>query len=312
MAKICSNCGYTASDESRFCSKCGKEFLDTIVCSGCGRPLRATDRFCAYCGRPTGVPLDNSATFKASSPDMSQPASNNNLVGAPVDFNVRGVAFRMIPVTGGTFMMGGTLMDMAHSSDDEYPAHQVTLDSFMIGETEVTQELWTAVMGKNPSHYRNVDNLPVDHVSWYDCQEFLEKLNEMTGQAFRLPTEAEWEFAARGGNLSRGYKFSGSDIIDEVAWYEYNGDEQTHPVATMKPNELGLYDMTGNVWEWCQDRYGEYSEQPQLNPKGAEHGSERVMRGGGMGEYENDCRNSMRSSDSKYSDDNLVGLRLAL
>ena len=257
MAKICSYCGYTASDESRFCSNCGKEFTNNVVCPSCGRQHGANDRFCPYCGQPT----DGTAAPQSQTMQSAQPTSNN-AVGTPVEFNVCGVVFRMIPVTGGTFMMGGTLMEMAHASDDEYPAHQVTLDSFMIGETEVTQELWTAVMGKNPSHYRNVDFLPVDHVSWDDCQEFLEKLNELTGKSFRLPTEAEWEFAARGGNLSKGYKFSGSDFIDEVAWYEYNGDEQTHPVAMMKPNELGLYDMTGNVWEWCQDRYGEYSEQP--------------------------------------------------
>ena len=307
MAKICSYCGYTASDESRFCSNCGKEFTNNVVCPSCGRQHGANDRFCPYCGRPT----DGTAAPQSQTMQSAQPTSNN-AVGTPVEFNVCGVVFRMIPVTGGTFMMGGTLMEMAHASDDEYPAHQVTLDSFMIGETEVTQELWTAVMGKNPSHYRNFDFLPVDHVSWDDCQEFLEKLNELTGKSFRLPTEAEWEFAARGGNLSKGYKFSGSDFIDEVAWYEYNGDEQTHPVAMMKPNELGLYDMTGNVWEWCQDRYGEYSEQPQVNPKGAERGGDRVMRGGGMGEYDNDCRNSARSSDPYYSDNNLVGPRLAL
>lgn len=218
----------------------------------------------------------------------------------------------MIPVEGGTFMMGADILHLRYAYDDETPCHQVTLDSFMIGETEVTQELWTAVMGKNPSHYRNVDNLPVDHVSWDDCQEFLKKLNAMTGQKFRLPTEAEWEYAARGGKLSQGFDYAGSNNLDDVAWYEDNADEMTHPVGLKQPNELGLFDMCGNVWEWCEDKYGEYSLQIQYNPKGASRGWDRVMRGGGEGEIFTECRVTSRASDPESSDANLVGLRLAL
>ena len=188
----------------------------------------------------------------------------------------------MIAVEGGTFTMGATPEQDSDADSDEWPTHQVTLSNYYIGETEVTQALWKAVMGENPSQFEG-DNLPVEQVSWYDCQEFIKKLNALTGKNFRLPTEAEWEFAARGGNKSRGYKYSGSNNIKDVAWYADNSGDKTHPVKTKQANELGIYDMSGNVWEWCQDWYGEYTSAAQTNPKGATTGSNRVCRGGSWG-----------------------------
>jgi len=155
----------------------------------------------------------------------------------------------------------------------------VTLSTYYIGRTEVTQALWEAVMGSNPSRFKG-DNNSVECVSWEDCQEFIRKLNSLTGRVFRLPTEAEWEYAARGGNRSSGYRYSGSNDIDEVAWYDGNAGMTTHPVGQKRANELGLYDMSGNVYEWCSDWYGSYSSAPQTNPQGPATGSDRVCRGG--------------------------------
>ena len=194
-------------------------------------------------------------------------------------YTVNGVSFKMVKVDGGTFTMGGTSEQGKDSYADEKPTHSVTLSSYYIGQMEVTQALWRAVMGKNPS-YNVGDNLPVTNVSWNDCQEFIKKLNSLTGAKFRLPTEAEWEYAARGGKKSKKYKYSGSNNIDDVAWYTYNSGGKTHAVGTKRPNELGIYDMSGNVYEWCSDWYDSYSSMSQTNPKGANSGSYRVLRGG--------------------------------
>lgn len=225
-------------------------------------------------------------------------------------FNVNGVQFTMKRVEGGTFTMGATAEQGSDAESDEKPAHQVTLDSYYIGVTEVTQALWEAVMGSNPSKFK--DNLPVEEVSWDDCQQFIQKLNQLTGQTFSLPTEAQWEFAARGGNMSKGYKYSGSNNLNSVAWYIDNSSSKTHPVAQKQPNELGLYDMSGNVWEWCQDRYGDYSSSSQRNPMGPSSGSIRVFRGGGWYFIAKRCRVSSRYR--YYSDyrESGLGLRLAL
>ena len=153
--------------------------------------------------------------------------------------------------------MGATSEQGEDADSDEKPAHQVTLSDYYIGETEVTQALWKAVMGTNPSNFKG-DSNPVEKVSWNDCQEFIRKLNSLTGRTFRLPTEAEWECAARGGNQSKGYKYSGSNKIKDVAWYDGNSKDKTHAVKTKPSNELGLYDMSGNVNEWCWDLYGAY------------------------------------------------------
>ena len=193
-------------------------------------------------------------------------------------YTVNGVSFNMVQVDGGTFTMGGTA-EQEKPYNNEKPTHQVTLSSYLIGETEVTQELWQAVMGSNPSEFPG-NKRPVEKVSWYDCQEFIKKLNQQTGARFRLPTEAEWEFAARGGNRSNHTQYAGSRDIGAVAWYGDNSGSSTHDVATKKPNELGLYDMSGNVWEWCNDWYGSFSSTSQTNPKGPSSGSNRMLRGG--------------------------------
>ena len=225
-------------------------------------------------------------------------------------FTVKGVEFTMIAVEGGTFTMGATPEQGSDAEDWEKPTHQVTLSSYYIGETEVTQALWQAVMGKNPSWYKG-DNLPVEEVSWNDCQDFIKKLNALTGKNFRLPTEAEWEYAARGGNKSRGYKYSGSNNIGNVAWYKNNSAYKEHPFKTKRPNELGIYDMSGNVWEWCSDWYEDYSSAAQTNPTGPNSGWYRVRRGGSWycASY---CRSSYRiciDPDSRESD---LGFRLVL
>ena len=202
---------------------------------------------------------------------------------------VDGVSFKMIKVEGGTFQMGSE-----NGEDSEKPVHSVTLSDYYIGETEVTQKLWQAVMGSNPSCFEGV-YLPVEKVSWYDCQEFIDKLNQKTGRRFALPTEAQWEFAARGGNKSQGYEYSGSNNIDDVAWYLDNCSDKTHPVGTKMANELGLYDMTGNVWEWCSDWYGHYSSSSQTDPTGPSTGSYRVLRGGSWWYYDaRSCRSTFR------------------
>ena len=185
----------------------------------------------------------------------------------------------------------------------------MTLSDYYIGETEVTQELWTAVMGNNPSNFKG-NKKPVEKVSWDDCQEFVKKLNQLTGKNFRLPTEAEWEYAARGGNKSKGYKYSGSNTIDDVAWYTSNSGSKTHDVKTKQANELGIYDMSGNVWEWCQDWYGSYNSGSQTNPTGPSSGSSRVCRGGSWFNGARYCRVSNRNCYFPDGSFSYLGLRL--
>jgi formylglycine-generating enzyme required for sulfatase activity len=187
--------------------------------------------------------------------------------------------FTMVFVDGGAYMMGCDQGQEIDGIEDEQPAHPVTLSSFYIGKYLVTQEEWEHIMGDNPSKFINPGN-PVDLVSWELVQEFLTRLNELTGGNFRLPTEAEWEYAARGGIYSKGFKYSGSNNLDEVAWYAANSANEIHEVGLKKPNELGLYDMSGNVWEWCSDWFGVYSSENQFNPRGPVTGTERVLRGG--------------------------------
>ena len=226
-------------------------------------------------------------------------------------FTVNGVSFEMVRVEGGTFRMGATSEQGSDAHSDEKPVHSVTLSSYYIGKTEVTQALWQAVMGSNPSFYKGADR-PVEYVSWNDCQEFIQKLNSLTGRNFRLPTEAEWEFACRGGNNSRGYKYSGSNVIDNVAWYWDNSGGKTHPVGTKAPNELGIYDMSGNVWEWCADWYANYTSNSQTNPKGPQSGSRRVGRGGSWNYSARYCRSSIRVRNFPAYRYYYLGLRLAL
>ena len=244
-------------------------------------------------------------------------------------FTVNGVSFVMVPVEGGTFQMGATSEQRSDGYDDEKPVHSVTLSSYSIGQTEVTQELWQAVMGSNVRQQR--DSLvamwpltsfplsgegakyPMCYISWQDCQAFIAKLNKLTGQHFRLPTEAEWEYAARGGNQSKGYKYSGSNTIGDVAWYNGNSGKRTHEVGTKRPNELGLYDMSGNVYEWCQDWYGYYTSSSRTNPSGASSSSSaRVHRGGNWENNARICRTSFRGHKTPSDCEEGLGLRLAL
>ena len=189
--------------------------------------------------------------------------------------------------------------------------YKVTLSTYNIGETEVTRMLWYAVMGTDPSEFKGDLSRPVEMVSWNDCQTFITKLNKLTGKHFRLPTEAEWTFAARGGNLSHGYLYAGSDVVGNVAWYEGNSSA-TQPVATKAPNELGIYDMSGNVWEWCQDWYGDFPTGNHTNPQGPSTGTARVFKGGSWHSPANNCTIGTRSHTAPENQVNHRGLRLVL
>ena len=241
-------------------------------------------------------------------PSQSAAQSESNPNVLPITVN--GITFNMIKVDGGTFTMGAT-SEQKNPDDDEKSTHQVTLSSYYIGESEMTQALWTAVMGNNPSRFKG-DNLPVEKVSWEDCQTFIGKLNGLTGKRFRLPTEAEWEYAARGGKRSNHTQYSGGSMIDDVAWYKGNSGSKTHSVKTKKPNELGLYDMSGNVLELCQDWYGSYGSNAQTNPTGPSSGSYRVYRGGSWLRTVWYCRSSSRDSIPSGYRNIDCGLRLAL
>ena len=236
----------------------------------------------------------------------TQPESKNRLV------QVGDVRFEMVYVEGGTFQMGATEEQGEDAFDREKPVHRVTLSSYLIGKHEVTQALWEEVMGSNPSYNKQGGDYPVERVSWNDCQEFIEELNDRTGMKFRLPTEAEWEYAARGGNRSKGYKYAGSNNLNEAGWYDGNSGNHTHPVGEKKPNELGLYDMSGNVYEWCQDWYGDYSSEAQTNPTGLQSGRSRVLRGGSRWRGARSCRVSDRRLSVPGHRNGYFGLRLVL
>ena len=244
----------------------------------------------------------------AQQPVAQTPITNGDNISIPVK---DGISIEMVRVEAGTFTMGAT-PEMKDPWDDEKPVHQVTLtNDYYIGKYEVTQALWQAVMGNNPSGFKG-DNLPVENVSWDDCQEFINKLNRITGKTFRLPTEAEWEYATRGGKKSRGYQYSGSNNISDVAWYDSNSGNKTHAVGSKQANELGIYDMSGNVWEWCHDWDGSYSSSSQVNPTGANSGSRRVDRGGSWINDAGCCRSSCRGSYTPVNRLDILGLRLVL
>ncbi len=241
-------------------------------------------------------------------PVVQTPVTNSDNISIPVK---DGISIEMVRVEAGTFVMGAT-PEMKDPYDLEKPTHQVTLtNDYYIGKYEVTQALWQAVMDNNPSYFKG-DNLPVEQVSWKDCQKFISKLNRITSKKFRLPTEAEWEYTARGGKKSQGYQYSGSNNISDVAWYGDNSDNKTHSVGSKRANELGIYDMNGNVGEWCQDRYGKYRSSSQVNPTGANGGSDRVVRGGGLRGTARFCRSSYRYDRSPGYRDYNLGLRLVL
>ena len=256
----------------------------------------------------SGTLASNTASSSNGYASSSSVSSVGNEISIPVK---NGITIDMVKVEAGTFMMGAT-SEMQDPVDNEKPVHQVTLTKdYYMGKYEVTQALWKAVMGRKPSFFEG-DNLPVEWVSWNDCQKFISKLNKMTGRRFRLPTEAEWEYAARGGKKSRGYQYSGSSNISDVAWYDGNSGSKTHPVGTKQANELGIYDMSGNVYEWCQDSYVSYVSASQTNPTGAVSGAFRVGRGGGWNCIARGCRSAFRYGYAPDDRDSYLGLRLVL
>ena len=268
---------------------------------------------------PSNLQITLTKEAMATQSTVSQPAVAQQHVVQPtvtssdnISIPVKdGVSIDMVRVEAGTFTMGAT-PEMEIYFDWERPTHQVTLtNDYYIGKYEVTQALWQAVMNSNPSNIKG-DNLPVEQVSWNDCHEFISKLNSITGKKFRLPTEAEWEYAARGGRKSQAYQYCGSNNISDVAWYWDNNTGMTHPVGEKLPNELGIYDMSGNVLEWCQDLYGAYVSSSQINPKGAVSGTDRVFRSGGWNGVASSCRLSCRSGFAPNVRCNYLGLRLAL
>ena len=224
-------------------------------------------------GKVTGISIGE-ATITVTSQDGGRTATCIVYVIQPIEPE-------MVWVEGGTFTMGCTDEQGEDCTDREFPAHQVTVSGFYIGKYEITQKEWVATMGTNPSFPEVVgENNPVNAIKWGDAQEYVAKLNAASGKNYRLPTEAEWEFAARGGTQSQGYKYCGSNNIDEVAWYKENSLNMLHPVGQKKPNELGIYDMSGNLWEYCSDWCGNYTNVPQMNPIGQPTGTTRVVRGG--------------------------------
>ena len=232
----------------------------------------------------------------------------NKAENSAVEETTSNDAFDMVFVQGGSFNMG------SNNYDGKNPIHTVSLSDFYIGKTEVTQKQWRAIMGSSPSYFKGCDNCPVERVSWNDIQEFLTKLNQQfPGKHYRLPTEAEWEFAARGGNKSNDYTYSGSNSINDVAWYSSNCGAKTHEVGGLQANELSIYDMTGNVWEWCSDWYDEnyYKNSPSQNPKGANSGTTRVLRGGSWSYDANYCRVADRDRSSPSGRSSDFGFRVA-
>jgi formylglycine-generating enzyme required for sulfatase activity len=214
--------------------------------------------------------------------------------------------FEMVFVEGGIFMMGSD-----HYNFEE-PIHEVTLSSFNIAKYQVTQKEWKSIMGDNPSSYKG-DNLPIHKVSWYEVNEFISRLNQATGKNYRLPTEAEWEYAAGGGNKGSGFTYSGSNNFDKVAWHGMNSNFEPHPVGSKTANELGIYDMSGNVWEWCNDWFEFYSSTPQTDPLGPMSGTYKVIRGGHWGSIDSYCRVKMRMRcEPERTLKSLCGFRLVL
>lgn len=296
----CPHCNQEHFEGTKYCPETGKKMPAPIIgcpnkdCPNFGRSdIPSHYKFCPECGakleKETEVLPEQDSDFKKT-------------------FSIGGVSFSMIKVEGGTFKMGSTI-----GENRERPVHDVTLSPFWIGETQVTQKLWSAVMGDNPSDFTGDDN-PVNRVSWVECERFVMKLNELTQQQFYLPTEAEWEFAARGGNISKGFLYAGSDNIEDVAWFDENSQNEVQPVARKEPNELGLFDMSGNVWEWCQDwgDRGYYKKSPNRDPKGPSAGTDRVLRGGGRNSIAGNCRVAYRNFNNPENKRSSIGLRIAM
>lgn len=264
-------------------------------------------------GSIEAAPLQSTKNTLHKSQVKPPKQSKNNII----TFTLRDVSFDMVYIHGDTFTMGATAEQESDAECNETPIHIVSLSDYYMGKYEVTQELWQEVMGNNPSYFK-CDSNPVEEISWDDCQIFITNLNKLLASQlgdkhFALPTEAQWEYAARGGNQSKRYKYSGSNDIDDVAWYVTNSNKKTHSVGTKYPNELGLYDMSGNVKEWCQDWYNDYTNETQEDPTGPTFASNRVYRGGCWRDRANHCRVSSRASHYSPSFHyNFLGLRLCL
>ena len=309
----------------KLCSTCGKMYVNCPYngnhpkCATCGKvkekcAYKGNHPKCATCGK-----VKEKCAYKGNhpKPQVTQPARQNRSIVRET-IRVNGVSFDMIRVEDGTYWMGAQSNNSSgrnydkDAKDWEGPVHQESVSTFYMGETEVTQELWQTVMGTLPSDIASSSydlkgpKRPVCYVSWNDCQTFIKKLNSLTGRTFRLPTEAEWEYAARGGNQSKGYKYAGSNSIDQVAWYTDNThDKGSYDVKTKAPNELGLYDMSGNVYEWTGSYY-------RSNYNASEGRSLRVFRGGSWGNGAGGTRVSRRDFGSPDISYYFLGLRLVL
>lgn len=220
-----------------------------------------------------------------------------------------GIEVDMIRVESGTFMMGNE-----KGEEMERPVHKVSISTFFLGKFEVTQKLWEEIMGKNPAVDFICEDCPVIYVSWNDIQVFIEKLNKLTHKKYRLPTEAEWEYAARGGKNSTGYKYSGSNVLKDVAWYVANSNMRLHPVGMKLPNEIGIYDMNGNVWEWTNDftGYDYYQYSPEINPKGPKSSNCNVIRGGCFIDNPSRISCTFRGHEFPNKRFSILGFRLAM
>lgn len=256
------------------------------------------------CGGPKEAKIDYEAIKAAKAAD--------NVSGTINTFTVNGVSFDMVTVGGGVFVMGCTAEQGEEYEEEEKPIHQVTLSQFSIAKYEVTKALWVAVMGNETKKYEGDMNTPADNLTFDEATQFVEKLNSLTGNAFRIPSEAEWEFAARGGNKSLGYRFSGNSDIDKVAWYGANAESKSHPVGLKEPNELGIYDMCGNVIEWCNDDFEFYGIEALVNPTYTETRVSRIVRGGFYCNVESSCRISFREFFDPSMAYEFTGFRLAL
>ena len=314
--RVCPVCNERIPLSKTFCTNCGWLFSPIQGIQEVGY-LADSEEHLTLCKELYQGRINSKHVHLISEPTIPiTPRTISKKDEDPLTFTVKGVPFMMVKVNYGTFTMEATAERGDDADKDESPTCQVTLSDFYLGQTVVTQELWKAVMSNNPSKFKG-DNLPVERVSWKDCQIFIEKLNDMLSSQlgemhFALPTEAQWEFAARGGNKSKGYKYAGSNSINDVAWYNDNSGIHTHPVAQKRPNELGLYDMSGNVWEWCQDKFCRFSNNAQRNPEGPADGWYRVFRGGSFYNGARSCRVSDRCyirPDFRNSD---LGLRLCL
>ena len=302
----------------KVCNNCGQHYKGTHNCpkdkGKTGGNTGTTKKTCSQCKKsklsssfPKNSIICSDCVAKNKKEAEKREAERRKAEKAEQDRIINDYVNSMVYVAGGTFTMGATNEQGSDADSDEKPIHSVTLSSYYIGQTEVTQELWEAVMGSNPSEFKGAKR-PVENVSWDDCKEFILKLNAKTGKSFRLPTEAEWEYAARGGNKSQGYKYSGSNTLSDVAWYDDNSGGTTHEVATRRANELGIYDMSGNVWEWCSDWALQQLVTEQ--PAGTIFG--RVCSGGSWDNRAEHCRVSCRNDNTPGYRDNNLGVRLAL